>query len=628
MSKVQDSDEGAQRAAKAATEARTVAVDKASPASPQTAGDVAEAATTDQGAQLTAAVIPFPTPVTEQQDPGTNIGMASLQYLQPPEDPQQCWNIYQLSPYLEPHIAALDANVYSSGYDLVLDSALDCEEDILLTRIEESLQFILASGPDSVPDVPRQYVQQFHDKLKRRIKWEKKYLERFFAACSPDMPYEELETFTGQDVEVCGNAYHEVLRDKQGRVARFIWSPAKFVRAVPLQIDEQRVPLTRPVRDPILGFADEPQYVKFRRWALLARDTNTVQCYYKSFGDPRTVSRRTGDIYASLEELRQREPTSLPATELFHYAMPYAGSTAYGKPVWSGSTAALEASRDLDEENLKFINDEVLPSLLMMVAGPRIGEPEIKRFQDQVEDRAKRKGRGMLLLNAHGGNASPGVPTQQATIHVEKLKSEQINEAIFSGLDKRVEEKVHMAFRLPGIAMGVTGQGVNRATAMVMRRFAEDQVYTPRRDWYSRCKNVLLDAMRIQCWRYRCNAVPPRDPESLANIIKTLMEAGVLTPDEGRNLSQVIFNERFADLPGVWSTLPTKLLVAVLQTKNPTLAAALMHEGELSMEKLGEVLQTGMLQAAGQVQGANDDEREPPEDTDTADADDGDADGK
>jgi capsid portal protein len=360
------------------------------------------------------------------------------------------------------------------------------------------------------------------------------------------------------------------------------------------------------VRDPILGFFKEEQHCKFRRWALLARDTNTVQLYYKSFGDPRVVSRKTGNIYSSLDELNLREPGVLAATELFQYALPFAGSTAYGKNVWSGNGAALEATRDLDEETLRFINDEVMPSLLMLVAGPRIGDEEVKRFQAQVEEKAKKKGRGMLLLNAWNQKSLPGVPTPTAAVHVERLKSEQVNEAIFREFKADAREQTHMSFRLPGIALGVTGKGTNRAVAMVMRRFAEDQVYTPRRNWYARRKNMLLDALHIQCWRYHCNAVPPRDPESLANIIKTLMESGVLTPSEGRNLSEVIFNEKFANLPGAWAQLPTKLLVGVLQTKNPTLAAALMHEGEVSMQKLSDILKTGMLEAAEQVQGERD----------------------
>jgi len=87
------------------------------------------------------------------------------------------------------------------------------------------------------------------------------------------------------------------------------------------------------------------------------------------------------------------------------------------------------------------------------------------------------------------------------------------------------------------------------------------------------------------------------------------MDAGVLTPDEGRNLAQIIFNTRFGDLPGVWSRLPTKLLIAVLQTKNPTLASALLlPDGTLSMERLSDILVQGMSAAAtaGQVQGDGD----------------------
>jgi capsid portal protein len=536
-----------------------------------------------------------------------------LMYLRPPEDPARAYQLHQLAPYLGPHIRAMESNVYGAGFDLILDDKLDCDPEVLNKRIKDALRFARSSGPDNVPQVTDAEVEAYRAKLEDRILWEDQYLSRFFSACCPDMDYLELEALTGQDLEVTGNGYHEVLRDRGGRVAKFNWSPSKHTRAVPIPLNTPRVGVMQPVRDPILGFFPEPQFRKFRTYAMLSVNTNMVQCYFKEFNDPRVLSRRTGKFYPDLPTLQLHEGAlSLPATEMFHYKIPWAGSTAYGKADWSGMHPTMEGSRDLDEENLKFINDEVMPSLLMMVAGPRIGKEERKRFERQVQDRAKKSGRGMIFLNAYDQAKVPGTPSQAVNLHVERLKSEQVNEAIFTRYDQRAEDKAHMAWRLPGLAMGVVPQRMDKATAGFLSRFAEDQVYTPRRDWYSRRKNLILDAMMIQCWRYRCRGVPPRDPEALAKIISILMDAGVLTPDEARNLGEIIFNTKFGDLPGVWSTLPTKLLIAVLQTKNPTLAAALMlPDGTLSMEKLSELVKEGMEDAAAQVQGEPDDGHEP-----------------
>jgi capsid portal protein len=579
-----------------------------------TGGDVAPAAAAP-GEEIDVQYIPYPTPGDEKTDQiGAFIG--AEHYLNPPEDPARCWQIYQLSPYLEPHIAAIDANVYSSGYEVLKDEELDCDAPQLKERVEESLQFQASASPSELKKVPEGRVDAHVKKLADRVVWETRYLKRFFAACSPEMPFQDLLVHTGQDVEVTGNAYWEVLRDKGGRIARFIWSPSKVTRALPLTQADRRVAYEQVVRDPVLGFFSEPQFRTFRRYGQLAKDQNAIQCYFKSFGDPRVMSRKTGLFYQDLETMQQIEPTVLPATEIFHFTMAFAGSTVYGKPTWSGIWPSLEGSRDLDEENLKFIKDEVLPSLLLLVAGPRIHKAEIERFKQQITDRAKEQGRGILLLNAYGQQTAPGVPTQAANMLVERMKSEQINEAIFSRYDERAQEKAHFAFRLPAIALGVAGKRMDKTIALVLRRFAEDQVYTPKRTWLSRNMNVILDHMRVQCMRFSTNSVPPRDPESLAKIIQVLMEAGVLTPDEGRNLSEVIFNTRFENLPGVWSTLPTKLLIAVLQTKNPTLAAALLQKDEtISLEKLSEILQKGLSDAAGQVQEETDDGPKEPGDT-------------
>jgi capsid portal protein len=595
MAKVQDGD--------------AVVVDKATTTLTPTAGDAAPRATSDPSSEVDAEFIPYPTGGAERSDPGTGaMDIGPLQYLRPPEDPATAYQLHQLSPYLAPHIRAMESNVYAAGYDLVLDEVLDCDPEALTRKVRNALRFAKSNGPDQVPEVAESEVTAYLKKLESRILWEEHYLKRFFAACCPDMHYLELEALTGQDLEITGNAYHEVLRDRGGRITKFNWSPAKHTRAVPIPLNTPRVGVLESVRDPILGYFPEPQFKKFRTYALLSVNTNMVQTYFKEFGDPRVLSRKTGKFYPDMETLHAFEGThSLPATELFHYRIPWAGSTAYGKGEWSGMHPTFEGSRDLDEENLKFIHDEVMPSLLMMIAGPRIGKEERERFERQVRERAARSGRGMLFLNAYDQANAPGAPTGAVNLKVERLKSEQVNEAIFTRYDQRAEEKAHMAWRLPGLAMGVVPQRMDKATAGFLSRFAEDQVYTPRRSWYDRCKNTILDAMLVQCWRYRCRGVPPRDPEALAKIIQILMDSGVLNPDEGRNLSEIIFNTKFADLPGAWSSLPTKLLIAVLQTKNPTLAAALMHDGELSMEKLAELLHEGMEEAAEQVQGEIDD---------------------
>lgn len=592
------------------------AVDKAVTTYFPTAGDISPKPATNPS--VFAEFIPYPTAGAEREDPGVgHIDIGSLQYLSPPEDPYKAYEIYQLSPYLSPHIRAMESNVYGAGYELVLDEALDCDEAVLLRRIKRSLQFALSAGPESVPEISDKEVLAWKRSLDQRILWEEHYLKLFFAACCPDMDYLELEALTGQDLEITGNAYHEVLRDMQGRVARFNWMPSKHTRAVPIPLGVPRIGVMQRVRDPILGFRLEPQHRKFRTYALLSTNTNMVQTYFKEFGDPRVCSRATGVFYGlgpeGIARLQEYEPSVLPATEIYHYRLPFGGSTAYGKAEWSGIHTTLEGSRDLDEENLKFINDEVLPSLLVAVAGPRIGEEERKRFEEQIKNRAKGSGRGFLFLNAYEQSKAMGRATATAQIHIEKLKSEQINEQIFGRYDERAELKTHMAWRLPSIALGVVPERMDKGAAMLLNRFAEDQVYNPRRCWYARAKDRVLDEIGIQCWRYRVRSVPPRDPESLAKIIEILMNSGVLTPDEGRNLSQVIFNTRFSDLPGVWSQLPTKLLIAVLQTKNPTLASALLlPDGTLSMERLSDILVKGMASAAaGQVQGDESDDEEP-----------------
>jgi hypothetical protein len=106
----------------------------------------------------------------------------------------------------------------------------------------------------------------------------------------------------------------------------------------------------------------------------------------------------------------------------------------------------------------------------------------------------------------------------------------------------------------------------NRSTAEAAIEFAESQVFGPERDEFDFAINrKILTSFGIRFWRFKSNAPATRNAKDLSVMIGTLTDAGVLTPGEARDLSQMVFNRELKKLTAPWTTQPISLTQAGLQ---------------------------------------------------------------
>jgi len=580
-------------------EASAKIVQKAAP----TAGDSssAAAAATDE---LQTGFIPFQTPADKTREstlPLTTI-FGGQRFLEPPEDPVQMYRTFQLSAFWAPIVDALLTNVYKVGFVLKPVIPFD-REDEAEQMVREALMWQKSGGNlDAEVEVSDEEVTTTLKKLKSRSILEKHFIEKFFQEAVPDMSYRQLWDLTGQDLEVTGNGYWEIIRDTSGSIARFQWLPTISIRAT--KQDLSQIGSQKLTRDSVLGWTKEPQIRRFRRWAQVHQQH--VVTWFKEFGDPRVLSRATGKFYSdvidpitgetavgfsALEQLIRAEqtpenPQPLPATEVFHWRLPFGGSSVYGKPRISGVHPGLIGARDNDEENLKLVNDEAIPSLLMMISGGTVGVKGYNRLKQQITERKKGR-KGIMLIEAVSGmQVGVAHPQQQPKIDIERLKTEQSGDALFQKYESRVEEKAAGAYRMPQSGLG-RNVGANRATFQAQQLFTEDQVYSPMREDRDRPINEQLFAdLDIRMWRYETKVRLTKDPKTIAEVLRILIEAGVLTPNEAREEAGPIFNRRLDDLKGLWTQFPPRVLTVLLQTKNQQLATALLGEDDGALDKL------------------------------------------
>jgi hypothetical protein len=100
-------------------------------------------------------------------------------------------------------------------------------------------------------------------------------------------------------------------------------------------------------------------------------------------------------------------------------------------------------------------------------------------------------------------------------------------------------------------------------TALAALHFAEEQIFQPERQEFDFLINrKILADMGIRFWRFCSNAPVTRDPQVMAETVKNLVTANVLTPEEGRRLAGDVFNIEFRAIRAPWVKQPIPLTLA------------------------------------------------------------------
>jgi capsid portal protein len=559
----------------------------------------------------------------------TNFLGGAEEVLEPLEKANEAYRAYRLTPFLETIIQAYVVNVYGAAF--CFKAILNVEDRKDRKKLKEILEYERANGDlDADVEVTDDELQKAVDWYKRRVSREQIFLDAWFRQACTDMTYQVLRIMAGQDRHIHGNFYWEIVRDDTGKPKHLIHAPAWSIKAKKLSPFFFAKTL---VRDTAIGaWREAAQPKRFRSYVQLDRN-NCIVARYKEFGDPRVMSRTTGKYYDTIDDMNKEEVKETTdsegnvhvvypyaATELLHFKIPYAGSSAYGKPRWSSVYPDLVGMRDLAEHNRRIVTDSEIPNILMMLAGAKVDKESEERVRQQIEERGDGP-KGIMILQAYSQQQAPTGPTQHAQVEVVKLRDAMHQDGLGQKYNQGAYKRTHISYRIPRVMLG-DDEGINRSAAFGMFRLAEDQVWDPERDEFDDPINEkLLPQLNIRTVRYMTLGRTPKDPELLSKIIVQLADAGVLTPDEGRDLAEQIFNRDFRDLDGLWSRIPRTILNAILQTKNQVTAAAVLTGEDEKVDMLQRLRDAvlGDLQSAGlnvqRGQKDDDDQPHPPADS-------------
>ncbi|MCP4678726.1 MAG: phage portal protein [Deltaproteobacteria bacterium] len=485
--------------------------------------------------------------------------------LEPPYDPEVLCSLMEHSNSLRQNIDAYAVNI--DGFGHRFEPAIDFDEEDSDSRVAECIYLErLADEEGALPDdavlePSPEEVAARKKELQHLAKAEWARLDAFFDFCSADCSFVELRRRTRQDLETTGNAFWEVLRNGRGDIARLVYVPSYTVRL--MSLDTMPVEITERVRISPVTYEATTTRRRLRRYIQI-QDAEEV--YFKSFGDRRVVSKKTGLVHETIQELRKADGTDASATEIIHFSV-HSPRSPYGVPRWIGTLLSVLGSRSAEEVNYYYFENKSVPPLALLVSGGSLSDESIPRIEKFIEEnlKGKKNFHKILILEAEGGGGSN--EANKTKIELKPLTDAQQQDALFQDYDERNVDKVGASFRVPRLLRGES-RDFNRAVADAQLRFAEDQVFQPERDNFDFLINrKLLSDMGIRFWKFRSQTPVTRDPERLTAMVEKLVRVGVLTPEEGRVLASDIFNRELRKISDDWVKRPITLTLAGIQTQ-------------------------------------------------------------
>ncbi len=412
--------------------------------------------------------------------------------------------------------------------------------DAMVTNVEGHGWRLEYTGPDGQED-------------SAAAKNELQTLENLLDFPNDDHGLQELRERVRRDLEVIGNAYIEVGRDRQGRVVMAAHVPAHTIRLTTKERDGVEVTVTLPRE----GEARKQKITK--RFGRFVQIVGARRTFFKEYGDPRTINPENG---------RQDDAIGLEqsATELIHLRM-YIPGTPYGIPRWINQLPAILGSRQAELTNLDFFKENAIPAMALLVSGGSVTQTTLDEIEDQfLASRGRQSFNRILIIEAHGDEDAA---SQDGTIPVPKLElrplqNERQKDALFQNYDKNNMAKIRSSFRMPPIFVGMS-EDYTHATAKTSFAVAESQVFGPERARSDDMWNLkMLGTYTPKFWSFR--SLPPRisDPADIINAIETFDGVGALTPNVAIGLANDFFDLEITSVEEEWGDFPFATVTALV----------------------------------------------------------------
>lgn len=369
---------------------------------------------------------------------------------------------------------------------------------------------------------------------------EKEILESFIESCNSE---ESLSTMMGKaedDFETYGYAYIEVIRNRRGRVTLLRYVPSFTCRLLPKDVDNPQLVEYDVARGKAVHKIAE--YRIFRKYVQIIGGKYR---YFREFGDTRQMDMVTGE-FGTVNRANR-------ATEIIHIRQH--SPDAYGVPRWINQLPSVLGSRESEECNLRYFEDNTVPPMILSIAGGRLTKQSYNDLRNTVEAVGVGKDRQhkIMLLEAvaeQSGLDDKGSSTVQ--IKVDKLTDSRQSDGLFKEYDEGNQAKIRSSFRLPPVAVGLS-QDVTFATARVSAFIAESQVYRPARDALDEILNKKLiqgeQGLGLRTVKLQSRVPSITDAETLIKSLTALNTMGAITPRMANEMASRVLQLELPEYP-------------------------------------------------------------------------------
>ncbi len=424
-----------------------------------------------------------------------------------------------------------------------------------------------------------------YEKNKTKIEEEQQWLQSFIESVNAEGSLTKLRKHTRKDLEQTGNAYWELIRPAGSTAGRLASINKLDVSTMYIsKMDRVFTKMEVPYVTDTLEVKKRVFQVRFRRYVQIVGDKRV---WFKAFGDPRLIDRRTGELMD--ESLSAADKKKYAANEVHHHKIYATRRTPYGMPRYTGNIIAIRGSRGADETNIITQQNNHVPSMAISVSGGQLTEGSIKRIQEFVDTQIKSDSNysKFLLLEADGeSNGLGGSSTSK--IEIKSLSEAQHKDQLWQEYDKANASKIRRSFRVAPILAG-SSEDYDRSTAQVSEALTEKYVYNPEREEMDDILNRMFIAQGIRFWRFKSNSPNVTNDEDLVQILTGAERSGALTPRIARQILSDILNKELEDFDD--TDLPKEFDPDVPFSFT---LAKLMHEA-------GKANQNGTMTSQGQT---------------------------
>lgn len=436
-----------------------------------------------------------------------------------------------------------DVDIESLGIrDQVIEPPLSLSELSVLSEFSTELEQTtesMAVGVDGFGYriMPLTMTKEQQASFKKQIDEEWEFLDHFFKFPNSEESFVKLRRESTQEKELTGNSYWELVPSLTDSKR---YSAINRVHSATIRITKADRVITKMGLNYVkndLSLGTKFFQKRFRRFVQII---GTKKVFFKQFGDPRIIDKRTGEIVESLDP-------KFRANELFHFKIESRRRTPYGMPRFTGNIISIKGSRQADETNIITLMNNNIPSFAILANGGMLTQGSVDRIREFVDTQIKGSSNYSKWLILEGESTHDGLSSPNSIkIEIVPLTRAQHQDMLWQSYDENNAKKLRRNFRIAPILVGAS-ENYDRATAQVSEALTEKYVYNPEREEIDREINKILLAQGIRFWVFKSNSPNVTNDDDLVRILTGAERSGALTPRIARMLLEDILNR---DLPG------------------------------------------------------------------------------